>query len=192
MKTGFIYRAYYSDKSYVGKTVDFYKRKKRHFNDTDNGSELVFHRALRKYGFENFTWEILEEGISEHELNEREKFWIKMYDSFHNGYNMTEGGDGSLGVKHTEETIKKLSGINNHNYKNFPAKTLAKAVEVNKGRPNPFLGKKHTKEAKQKISKANKGRFSGRKNPMYGKKRVHSEEARCKMSEAAKRYWTEK
>lgn len=52
------------------------------------------HQAIRKYGVENFSVEILEE-CSQELLNQREIYWIKFYDSYHNGYNATLGGDGN-------------------------------------------------------------------------------------------------
>ena len=52
------------------------------------------------------------------------------------------------------------------------------------GENNPFYGRHHTDETKQKISIANKGRLSGENHPLYGKH--HSDETRQKMSESAK------
>ena len=50
------------------------------------------HRAFRKYGLDNFSFEILEE-VDEQVLFEREKLWIQKYQSFEKGYNATCGGD---------------------------------------------------------------------------------------------------
>lgn len=46
---------------------------------------------FKKYGFENFSFEILEECKTE-ELDEEEIYWIKYYDSYNKGYNLTGGG----------------------------------------------------------------------------------------------------
>lgn len=47
---------------------------------------------MRKYGLENFSFEVLEE-CDQAKLNEREAYYIKKYDSYQSGYNETEGGD---------------------------------------------------------------------------------------------------
>ena len=49
--------------------------------------------AINKYGIENFSVETLEECSAEI-VSEREKYWIAVFDSYHNGYNATLGGDG--------------------------------------------------------------------------------------------------
>ena len=60
--------------------------------------ESVFYRAIKKYGWENFTHEILEENIlSQDDANQKEIYWIEYYRSYVgfsdcNGYNMTKGG----------------------------------------------------------------------------------------------------
>lgn len=51
------------------------------------------HKAFRKYGIDNFNFEIIEIINDETQLFTKEKYWIKYYDSYHNGYNETEGGD---------------------------------------------------------------------------------------------------
>jgi hypothetical protein len=58
---------------------------------------------MRKYGIDNFLFEVVEE-CSLEELNNREKYWIKYYDSHNplNGYNLTDGGNTSLPVKLTK------------------------------------------------------------------------------------------
>ena len=81
---------------YIGQAVDIKARIRghrfsaRHLEDKD--SNMPIHKALRKYGEENFDIEILEECPKE-KLNEREKYWIKYYDSYTNGYNANLGGD---------------------------------------------------------------------------------------------------
>lgn len=57
-----------------------------------------FKRAIRKYGIDNFEWEILEEGLTENEAYDLEKYYIEKYKTYYkfsnsNGYNATVGGD---------------------------------------------------------------------------------------------------
>lgn len=61
-------------------------------------------RAIRKYGEENFSFEILLEGEDKFLLNEEEPRFIRELEP---EYNLTLGGDGILGYKHTEDTKKK-------------------------------------------------------------------------------------
>jgi len=68
------------------------------------GSGVVFNKAIKKHGKENFVKEIIE--ICEIDtLNEREIYWIKFFDSMDQtiGYNMCEGGNGTRGIKRSEE-----------------------------------------------------------------------------------------
>ena len=48
---------------------------------------------MNKYGIEHFHIEEIEE-CDDNIVNEREVYWIKFYNSYHNGYNATYGGEG--------------------------------------------------------------------------------------------------
>ena len=52
------------------------------------------YRAFSKYGIEHFHIEEIE-NVSPKKINEREQYWIKYYNTYHNGYNATLGGDGT-------------------------------------------------------------------------------------------------
>ena len=89
-------------KCYIGKSIDINDRWIRHrsraFQENDNSYNSYFYRAIRKYGLENFIFEVLEE-CDPSQLDEKEKYYISIYDSYfknNNGYNMTLGGDGIL------------------------------------------------------------------------------------------------
>lgn len=95
-----------TNKVYVGITIQkFYKRRCEHikvsFNSNDKAYNHHFHRAIRKYGKENFKWEVLETIKKEtreeliQELKRLEIKYIKKYNSKQNGYNSTDGGDSS-------------------------------------------------------------------------------------------------
>ena len=66
-----------------------------------------FHNAIRKYGPDDFVYEIIEDGIKTiDELNQKEMYWINYYNSYNNGYNSTLGGDGRK--TRDDELILKL------------------------------------------------------------------------------------
>lgn len=65
--------------------------------------------AINKYGKNNFKIEVIEEAGSIEELIYLEKYYIKFYDSFGNGYNLTIGGEGVNGFKPTAEQIEKMA-----------------------------------------------------------------------------------
>lgn len=77
---------------YIGKTKNPQERFYRHkYNAINTKSQTHLHRAMRKYGVDNFIFSVLEEVKSIEGLNDREIYWI------HNlkpKYNMTKGGDG--------------------------------------------------------------------------------------------------
>ena len=105
-------------KHYVGITsqpIENRKRVHKHCALTKN-SPNHFYRSIRKHGWDNFVWMTLETGIIEYSvLLEKEIDYISKYNSFENGYNMTTGGDGTIGYKHTEETKRKISNLSNPN-----------------------------------------------------------------------------
>lgn len=81
-----------NNKVYIGKSVNILKRWSQHKNATDSSP---LHLAIQKYGIDNFKLDILELCKPE-ELNEKEIYWIKQYNScFGEGYNATQGGDGA-------------------------------------------------------------------------------------------------
>ena len=88
----------YNNQVYRGKTVTtMQKRKNQHLCQLDDNTAI--HNAIKKHGIEHFTWEVVESGIqTKEELVEREKYWISYFDSYYNGYNMTQGGEGGNGT----------------------------------------------------------------------------------------------
>ncbi len=90
-----------------------------------------------KYGLENLKFEILEE-CEVCDLDEKELIYIKKFNSFDNGYNLTKGGDGTLGRIITDTTRVKMS--------------------------ESLKGKKRSKEIRAKFRKINKERWS---DPQY-------------------------
>ena len=88
-----------NDKKYVGKTEkDLESRWKQHLYKATSDGPMVISQAIRKYGKENFKFEVIEKCLSE-DVNKKESYWIGKLDTFENGYNSTLGGDGAVGTK---------------------------------------------------------------------------------------------
>jgi len=110
---GVVYKATntINQKVYIGRTVQgLCNRKWSHESNAKKSSNnMVFVKALKKYGIENFVWETIENCYSKEELNEMEFHYIKQYDSFgRKGYNATLGGEGAEGYKHTKEVCEAI------------------------------------------------------------------------------------
>ena len=75
------------------------------------GSGKRLHQAYKKYGLECFKKEIIDYYSSEEELNQGEIYWIARFNSTdpNVGYNLTYGGEGVLGMRHSCETRRKMS-----------------------------------------------------------------------------------
>lgn len=80
-------------KTYIGQSSNIEERWKKHKYAND---DFAIHKAMRKYGIENFTFSIVEECATE-ELNNREIYWINYYNSLEDGYNMIPGGSNGAG-----------------------------------------------------------------------------------------------
>lgn len=175
-----------NDKKYIGQTIqNLEERFSRHKNLKDG---YYLHNAMNKYGVENFIIRSIMDICSRDEkqlekfLNEQEINYISHFNTFlGEGYNMTAGGDGFLGRKHTEETKKKISESGKG--KKHTEETKIRLREIN-------IGKTLTEEHKKKIGKANKGKIITDEHKErlskinIGKK--HTEETKYKMSESHK------
>lgn len=99
------------NKIYIGKTINsIQKRFQRHLQDAlSNRLDTHLARAIRKYGAENFTIELVDQAETEDELNKKEIYWIEYYNSYNQGYNETKGGEGgNTYQKKTPEELDKI------------------------------------------------------------------------------------
>ena len=102
-------------KAYIGQSKYIEKRWNKHqnepFNPNSHSYDYPLYRAIRKYGIENFSFEVLEEcEISE--LNAKEIYYIEKFDTFYNGYNQTVGGDASASIE-KERILGIISDLKN-------------------------------------------------------------------------------
>ena len=145
-----------NNKRYIGYSIDIQRRWQTHKRDLKNNKHENEHlqNAYNLYGEENFVYEVIEE-CSIEEIKEREKYWIKYYNSKEDGYNMSEGGDGILNP--TEDVRKKISeglkGSKNGMY----------GVHLT-GEKNGMYGKHHTEETRKILSEKAKLRTGKNSN----------------------------
>jgi len=136
-------------KIYVGKS-NSKRRWKTHLNTARSGPEVykksfsLIHKAIRKYGENNFDFKIIQH-VTEKEVKSAERYWIDFYKTnvwkFGNnfGYNLTQGGEGWEGHHHTDDTKNKLRILK--------------------------TGLKASLETKVRMSESHKGLIVGSKNP---------------------------
>jgi group I intron endonuclease len=155
-------------KIYVGKTKNSLSdRLSTHKSEAKRSrSNQYIHKAIRKYGWENFKSEIIEDNIdSLKNLNNREIFYIALYNSTNRGigYNLSPGGDGGHGLSGPAHHCfgKKLPWLSEKNKKN-KGKTyeeiygVEKAEEMKKSMSDIQTGRIHSEESKNKGGVARK------------------------------------
>ena len=101
-------------KVYIGQSKNIYERWTKHKTELNANRHVNKHLqgAWNKYGSNAFSFLIVEECL-EYELNQKEQYYIKFYNSFDTGYNLDKGGKGISGFKHTPEQILKMRRIQN-------------------------------------------------------------------------------
>jgi group I intron endonuclease len=102
-------------KSYIGQSVNIHRRWRMEIADSNNVNNHSYDyplmKAFRKYGIDNFKFEIIEECKNE-ELNQREIYWIDYFDTFFHGYNQTLGGDTTI-RQPKENVVGVISDLTN-------------------------------------------------------------------------------
>lgn len=160
-----------NSKQYIGTAVDHTRRWCEH--KSGHGSKIL-NAAFQKYGVENFSFEVIEI-LPEDEAKELEILMIRVFETqAPNGYNITLGGEGTIGFKHSKETRQEMS-------------------ESRVGARNGMYGKTHSKETKEKLKyralirqptvgkcQSRPGSINGRAKPVF----VNGKEYGC-MKDAA-------
>lgn len=101
-----------NNKVYIGCSKNIQHRWIAHKSESvlENNPQYNYsiHKAFRKYGIDNFSFEIIEL-TEEKDLFDKEKYWIKFYDSYNNGYNETLGGDSGPSMPEEQNPNAKLT-----------------------------------------------------------------------------------
>lgn len=158
-----------SGKSYIGQTINLKDRKRCFYNPNKYYSGHKLDNAIKKYGADKFKYEIIIQIVESNRCTLREKldeleiYYIKKYDSYNSGYNMTLGGSGSKGCFQTDESRKIISdkakgrkgSMTGRHLTEEQRKKVSDFAKTRVGSKNPFFGKSHSEATKLKIGKAN-------------------------------------
>ena len=154
-------------KIYIGQTVrTLEQRKWQHLDAAKHGCKTHFYNAIRKYGEDNFVFEVIDEASSIQELNALERYYIAKFNCIKEGYNMVDGGNNNVMFldkvkqKHLEsmrsaETRAKISKSMKEYRKEHPwteeqKRKFAKSKYGNKN----FAGHKLTREHIEALNKS--------------------------------------
>lgn len=182
---GYIYavRNLNNGKYYIGKTTETMKKRKsvhealakRDFPKT------AFHRALKKYELESFSWRVVVEESDVELLNCFEIYAIVFLDSrVPEGYNITQGGDGASGFVRSIQDKQKKSGAAKRQWQSEEHRRRI-SEKMKQWWRNP-----ENAEKIERIKSINSKAAQGRVSQMKGKR--HTEETKSKMRLARSKY----
>ena len=136
-----------SNKIYIGQTNRTLQKRANHGKGYIHSS--YFYAAIQKYGFENFTCEILREGLTLEEANYWERYYIQFYKSNirKNGYNIAPGGDGNC---MSPKGKQRLSEQMKHNNPMQNPEIAEQVAKKRRGVPLSDIAKRHIAQGHQK------------------------------------------
>lgn len=135
----YIHKNILNGKVYVGQACNLSERWRN--NGKNYFNSIKFYNAIKKYGWDNFTHEVVYSNLNKQAADKLEKELIHKYNSIEEGYNLKEGGSrGELSTK----SLAKMSESLKRGYSEFP--------ERREKIRNKALGRKMPKDTRCKIS----------------------------------------
>ena len=183
-------------KQYVGIAADLERRWRRHRNA--NEGQLI-HKAIKKYGVDAFVFTHVADAFDAESAKMIERMLIVEHNTkMPHGYNMTDGGDGTMGMAKTEEHKQKLQQSNKNAYKSkeLRAKVGEAISKAKKGQPSPKKGVPsgrkgiaHSLEHADKIKESLNTPESKEKRSESAKKALSDPKWRAEQSARLKSIW---
>jgi len=163
-------------KFYIGSAVDLKARFRTHIRALKRNCHINKHlqNAFNKYGAEAFIVFPLEY-CKPKELISKEQFWLSALKATEAGYNICPTAGSVLGLRHSDETKRKISRVHK-------GKTVTFSAEHRDNISKALTGKKLSDEHRQALRDGHKGKKRG---PL-------SEETKRKIGEATKKRWADK
>lgn len=147
-----VYKATHIDsgRSYIGITRQSLAERKRCHKSAAAGkrSNTAFHQAIRQYGWDRFTWEVLRTCETEQELQAAERELIAAHDTIRSGFNRTAGGNGTVGYVFTDDVRQRMSELASHRM------ALKHGIKKQTTLFPNRLGVPHSDATKQRISES--------------------------------------
>ena len=155
-----------NNKKYIGQSINIFYRWQKHNSELNNNVHFndYLQKSWNKYGADSFSFYVVEL-CDVDKLDEREIYYIDLYDTLNrdNGYNLTSGG--TYNKRYSMETRAKISNaLKGHEVSPESRAKISKNHADISGKNNGMYGKHHTEDAKRKVSMANKGKISYKRN----------------------------
>jgi group I intron endonuclease len=137
-------------KCYIGQTIqDPNQRRLEHIADSRHTTRTYhFHNALRKYGIESFTFEVIDSAESMEDLNKLEEKYVLLFDSINNGYNIRNPGNNKTHNPASIERMRESQRKAHVRRKSLGTDTWSR------GDGGAMNGKKQSQDAKEKMKLA--------------------------------------
>jgi group I intron endonuclease len=137
-------------KCYIGQTIqDPNRRRLEHIADSRHTTKTYhFHNALRKYGIDAFTFEVIDSTETLEDLNKLEEKYVLLFDSINNGYNIRNPGDNKT---HNPASIERMR----ESQRKAHARRRSLGTDSwTRSDGGPMNGKKQSQDAKEKMKLA--------------------------------------
>jgi group I intron endonuclease len=160
-----------TNKIYIGQTIQKNPKMRwySHQADARGGKNTHLYNSMRKYGVDQFLWEVIDSATCLDKLNDKEQYWLDEYRKTNEVYNLREAGGNKM---HSPESIEKMR----QSQKLRHATTNVGGWKRRDG--GPMRGKAHPKKGKpsKKWSPEAKARLSLIAKEREARKKLASEE----------------
>ncbi len=155
-----------NNKKYIGQSVDISNRWRHHKSELNNNTHFndYLQKSWNKYGEDSFHFYVLEFCDADR-LDDLEVYYIDLYKTLNRdkGYNLTSGGTNNK-IYSDETRIRISNSLKGHEVSIESRIKISENHADVRGSNNGMYGRHHSEEAKRKVSQANKGRMSTRRN----------------------------